>query len=89
MSLTTSGVDRTRPMTAVPAEMLVYLRQARDLIDCRYLDALRLEDVAAAAGVSKYRFVVRCFAAASGKTPGVYLTERRIEGRGTCWVPPT
>lgn len=34
--------------------------------------------MAAAAGVSKYHFL-RCFAATYGRTPAVYLAERRIE----------
>lgn len=37
--------------------------------------------MAAAAGVSKYHFL-RCFAATYGRTPAVYLAERRIERAG-------
>ena len=62
----------------VPDHLLVHLRRARDLADRHYAEPLDLEALAAAAGVSKYHFL-RCFAATYGKTPAVYLTERRIE----------
>ncbi|MER7282496.1 AraC family transcriptional regulator [Dactylosporangium sp. NPDC000244] len=53
----------------------VHLRRARDLIDREFTDAgLRLEDMAAAALMSKSHFV-REF----GVTPGAYLSRRRIE----------
>jgi AraC-like DNA-binding protein len=62
----------------VPEPLLVHLRRARDLADRRYAEPLDLDCLAASAGVSKYHFL-RCFAATYGKTPAVYLTERRIE----------
>ncbi|MGQ0575065.1 MAG: helix-turn-helix transcriptional regulator [Pseudonocardia sp.] len=62
----------------VPADLLVHLRRARDLADRRYAEHLDLDELAAAAGVSKYHFL-RCFAAVYGRTPARYLTERRIE----------
>jgi AraC-like DNA-binding protein len=62
----------------VPEDLLVHLRRARDLADREYAEPLDLDRLAAAAGVSKYHFL-RCFAATYGKTPAVYLTERRIE----------
>jgi AraC-like DNA-binding protein len=62
----------------VPQDLLAHLRRARDLADRNYAEPLDLTDLAAAAGVSKYHFL-RCFAATYGKTPGVYLAERRIE----------
>ena len=62
----------------VPDDLLVHLRRARDLIDRDYAEALDLDQLAAAAGVSKYHFL-RCFAATYGATPARYLTERRIE----------
>jgi len=65
-------------VTRVPEELLVHLRRARDTVDRDYADPLELDDLAAAAGVSKYHFL-RCFAATYGKTPAVYLAERRIE----------
>lgn len=62
----------------VPAELLVHLRRARDRVDWDYAEPLDLDDLARVAGVSKYHFL-RCFAATYGKTPALYLTERRIE----------
>lgn len=65
-------------MTRVPEQLLVHLRRARDYADRHYADPLDLDELAASAGVSKYHFL-RCFAATYGKTPAVYLAERRIE----------
>ncbi|MFQ6230828.1 helix-turn-helix transcriptional regulator [Nocardia sp. NPDC002869] len=58
--------------------MLPHLRRVRDLVDREYARPLDLDGMAAAAGVSKYHFL-RCFAATYGRTPAVYLAERRIE----------
>jgi AraC-like DNA-binding protein len=65
-------------MTSVPEQLLVHLRRARDHADRHYAEELDLDELAASAAVSKYHFL-RCFAATYGKTPAVYLTERRIE----------
>jgi len=62
----------------VPDDLLLPLRRARDLADRSYAEPLDLEALAAEAGVSKYHFL-RCFSAVYGKTPAVYLAERRIE----------
>jgi AraC-like DNA-binding protein len=62
----------------VPEDLLLHLRRARDLVDRDYAEPLDLDALAATAGVSKYHFL-RCFAATYGKTPAVYLAERRIE----------
>jgi AraC-like DNA-binding protein len=62
----------------VPGELLPHLRRARDLADRDYARTLDLGELAATAGVSKYHFL-RCFAAVYGRTPGVYLAERRVE----------
>ncbi|KAA0020190.1 helix-turn-helix domain-containing protein [Antrihabitans cavernicola] len=62
----------------VPADLLVHLRRARDLADKHYAEPLDLDELAATAGVSKYHFL-RSFAATYGKTPALYLAERRIE----------
>jgi AraC-like DNA-binding protein len=62
----------------VPAELLVHLRRARDLVDRNYREPLDLEQLAGAAGVSKYHFL-RCFSQTYGRTPVQYLAERRIE----------
>ncbi|AFU05659.1 helix-turn-helix transcriptional regulator [Nocardia brasiliensis] len=67
-----------RPHSAPPLSLLPHLRRARDLADRRYADPLDLDELAAAAGVSKYHFL-RAFAAVYGLTPAAYLTERRIE----------
>jgi AraC-like DNA-binding protein len=62
----------------VPDDLLVHLRRARDLADRHYAEPLDLDGLAAVAGVSKYHFL-RCFAATYGRTPALYLAERRIE----------
>jgi AraC-like DNA-binding protein len=62
----------------VPEHLLVHLRRARDLADRDYAEPLDLARLAAEAGVSKYHFL-RCFAATYGRTPALYLAERRIE----------
>jgi AraC-like DNA-binding protein len=63
---------------AVPTELLVHLRRARDHADLRFAEPLDLDRLSAAAGVSKYHFV-RTFAAAYGETPMRYLARRRME----------
>ncbi|MFE3321402.1 helix-turn-helix transcriptional regulator [Nocardia sp. NPDC059195] len=63
-----------RPVLA----LLPHLRKTRDLVDRRYADPLDLDELARSAGVSKYHFL-RAFAAVYGRTPAVYLAERRIE----------
>ena len=68
----------TRALRRVPEDLLIHLRRARDLADRHYAEPLDLDALASAAGVSKYHFL-RCFAAVYGKTPALYLTERRIE----------
>jgi AraC-like DNA-binding protein len=62
----------------VAEPLLVHLRQVRDRIDRDYAQPLTLDLLAAGAGVSKYH-LLRSFAATYGKTPSVYLAERRIE----------
>ncbi|MEU2036042.1 helix-turn-helix transcriptional regulator [Nocardia amamiensis] len=58
--------------------LLPHLRRARDLADRNFADPLNLDELAAAAGVSKYHFL-RAFAAVYGLTPAAYLAQRRIE----------
>ncbi|MEV6135149.1 AraC family transcriptional regulator [Nocardia sp. NPDC051990] len=66
-------------MTGLPAlDLLPHLRRARDLADRNYAEPLNLDELSAAAGVSKYHFL-RAFAAVYGVTPAAYLAERRIE----------
>jgi AraC-like DNA-binding protein len=65
--------------------------RAREIIRWRFQERLSLDEVAAAAGVSKYH-LVRAFAREVGTTPHDYLTEvrithtRRLLSRG---VPPS
>lgn len=75
-----SGVAESAMPTGprVPAEVVVHLRRARDLIDRRYAEPLDLDALATAAGFSRYHFA-RTFRAAYGETPAAYLTRRRIE----------
>ena len=56
----------------------MHLRRARDLADQEYASALTLEDLAAAASLSKYHFL-RLFKATYGMTPMEYVSLRRIE----------
>ncbi|MEU0090915.1 AraC family transcriptional regulator [Kribbella sp. NPDC006257] len=65
-------------MVGVPVELLPHLRRARDVADRDFAEALDLEALATAAGVSKYHFL-RCFAATYGETPMQYVSRRRIE----------
>jgi AraC-like DNA-binding protein len=62
----------------VPEHLLAHLRRARDTADRDYAEPLDLDRLAAAVGVCKYHFL-RCFAATYGRTPALYLAERRIE----------
>jgi AraC-like DNA-binding protein len=62
----------------VARSLLPHLRRARDLADRHYAEAIDLDDLAAAAHVSRYHFN-RAFAEAYGETPIRYLTRRRIE----------
>ncbi|QIS16020.1 helix-turn-helix transcriptional regulator [Nocardia arthritidis] len=66
--------ERTQP----PLQLLTHLRRARDHADRNYAEPLDLDELAAAAGISKYHFL-RAFAAVYGVTPAAYLAERRIE----------
>lgn len=60
------------------AVVVAHLRRARDVIDARFAEPLELDDLAAAAGFSRYHFA-REFRAAFGETPGGYLSRRRVE----------
>lgn len=66
----------TRPRA--PGDVLVHLRRARDHIDRHYREPLDLDALAAVAGMSKYHFL-RLFDRTYGRTPGVYLSQRRVE----------
>lgn len=63
----------------VPAvELVLALRNARDVIDRRFAEPLDLTALAAASGYSLHYFA-RSFRGAFGETPRGYLTRRRIE----------
>ena len=59
-------------------ERVGYLRQARDLMDRQFAEALDLDRLAAESGFSKFHFA-RSFKDAYGETPLQYLTRRRVE----------
>ncbi|MFF4532728.1 helix-turn-helix transcriptional regulator [Streptomyces sp. NPDC001407] len=54
------------------------LRLAKDVMDRDWAEPLDLDVVAAHAGYSRFHFV-RAFKAVYGRTPGQYLSRRRIE----------
>jgi AraC-like DNA-binding protein len=60
------------------SERIAHLRRARDLMDLRFSDPLDLDQLAAAAGFSKFHFA-RAFKSAFGETPANYLSRRRVE----------
>ena len=60
---------------AAPAR---HLLRAKDLADARYFDPLGVEDLAAAAGLSRAHFS-REFRRAFGESPHAYLLTRRLE----------
>jgi AraC-like DNA-binding protein len=55
-----------------------HLLRARDLADARYADDLDVDDLAAAAGLSRAHFS-RAFRRAFGESPHAYLLTRRLE----------
>ena len=55
-----------------------HLLRARDLADARYLEPLTVDDLAAAAGLSRAHFS-REFRRAFGESPHAYLLTRRLE----------
>lgn len=55
-----------------------HLLRARDLADARYFEPLAVDDLAAAAGLSRAHFI-REFRNAFGETPHAYLLTRRLE----------
>ena len=55
-----------------------HLLRAKDLADARYAEALDVEDMAKAAGLSKAHFS-REFRRVFGESPHVYLLTRRLE----------
>jgi AraC-like DNA-binding protein len=55
-----------------------YLLRARDLVDARYAEAISVDDLAAAAGLSRAHFS-RMFTRTFGESPRAYLQTRRLE----------
>jgi AraC-like DNA-binding protein len=66
----------TAGMSAVPTAR--HLLRAKDLVDARYFEALGVEDLAGAAGLSRAHFS-REFRRAFGDPPHAYLLTRRLE----------
>jgi AraC-like DNA-binding protein len=63
-------------MTQVPPAR--YLQRAKDLVDSRYAEPISVEDLAAAAGLSRAHFS-RMFTRTFGESPRAYLQTRRLE----------
>jgi AraC-like DNA-binding protein len=55
-----------------------YLLRAKDLVDARYMEPITVDDLAAAAGLSRAHFS-RTFTRTFGETPRAYLQTRRLE----------
>jgi AraC-like DNA-binding protein len=55
-----------------------HLLRAKDLVDSRYYDPLTVDDLAAAAGLSRAHFSQQ-FRRAFGESPHAYLLTRRLE----------
>jgi AraC-like DNA-binding protein len=55
-----------------------HLLRAKDLVDARYFEPLGVDDMAAAAGLSRAHFS-REFSRAFGESPHAYLLTRRLE----------
>ena len=63
-------------MTQVPPAR--YLQRAKDLVDARYAEPITVDDLAAAAGLSRAHFS-RMFTRTFGESPRAYLQTRRLE----------
>ncbi|GAS92947.1 helix-turn-helix transcriptional regulator [Mycolicibacterium brisbanense] len=55
-----------------------YLQRAKDLADARYADPITVDDLAAAAGLSRAHFS-RMFSRTFGESPQAYLRSGRLE----------
>jgi AraC-like DNA-binding protein len=73
----TTGLSRYwRAMRFVPPAR--HLLRAKDLADARYFEPLTVDDLARAAGLSRFHFS-REFRRAFGESPHAYLLTRRLE----------
>lgn len=61
-----------------PVPLARYLQRAKDLVDSRYADPITVDDLAAAAGLSRAHFS-RSFTRTFGESPRAYLQTRRLE----------
>lgn len=68
--------------TTAPLPPVRHLLRARDLADVRYADSLTVDDMAAAACLSRAHFS-REFRKAFGESPYSYLLTRRLERAAT------
>lgn len=75
-----NGSGGRRPLTIVPPGR--HLLRAKDLVDARYGEPLTVDDLAAAAGLSRAHFS-REFRRAFGEPPHAYLLTRRLERAAT------
>jgi len=66
------------PSSREPVRPVRHLVRARDLADARYTEALTVDDLAAAACLSRAHFS-REFRRAFGESPHAYLLTRRLE----------
>ena len=74
--------SESRPLGRRPGREAAPIRRARQMADDLYIQDLTLDDLAAAAGLSRYYFL-RAFRRALGVTPHAYLTGRRIAAAKT------
>ena len=74
--MVTCQVGILKRMNFVPPER--HLQRSKDLADRRYFDPLEVDDLAAAAGLSRAHFS-REFKRAFGEPPHAYLLARRLE----------
>jgi len=57
-----------------------YLMRAKDFVDARYSEAITVDDLAAAAGLSRAHFS-RMFTRTFGESPRAYLQTRGLSGQ--------
>jgi AraC-like DNA-binding protein len=76
------SAPRVRQVRSAPRVRQVpparYLQRAKDLVDSRYADPITVDDLAAAAGLSRAHFS-RMFTRTFGESPRSYLQTRRLE----------